>query len=200
MFTRTNMRNHKPLIDSFGRVHTSLPRLIKMLSAVPGIRDIALTTNGILLNEHGMEMRFIEFMPLDAEGNWQTEKVLSGKEIRGTLEAEFGALIPIQRHDPSQTAVDYEFADGPGRIGFINPVSQPFCHNCNRLRITAEGKIRNCLFSTHEWDARDFLRDGASDEEIANVVRAAVHAKKAGHGIDSDQFVKPERAMYQIGG
>ena len=332
------MRNHKPLIDSFGRVHTSLrisvtdrcnircfycmpetahflphaevltydeivrfarivaqmgvkklrltggeplvraelPRLIKMLSAVPGIRDIALTTNGILLNEHaqelkdaglqrlnisldglseetfhsisrrkgldrvlngifaarragfegirlnavairgiteaeiiplgrfarehGMEMRFIEFMPLDAEGNWQTEKVLSGEEIRGTLEAEFGALIAIQRHDPSQTAVDYKFADGPGRIGFINPVSQPFCHNCNRLRITAEGKIRNCLFSTHEWDVREFLRDGASDEDIANVVRAAVHAKKAGHGIDSDQFVKPERAMYQIGG
>jgi cyclic pyranopterin phosphate synthase len=96
--------------------------------------------------------------------------------------------------------VDYKFADGPGRIGFINPVSQPFCHNCNRLRITAEGKIRNCLFSTHEWDVRDCLRDGASDEEIANVVRAAVHAKKVGHGIDSDQFVKPERAMYQIGG
>jgi cyclic pyranopterin phosphate synthase len=257
-------------------VRAKLPRLIEMLAEVPGIRDIALTTNGILLAEqaqalkdaglgrlnisldglseetfrkisrregldrvldgifagkragvekirlnavairgiteaevvplgrfarqHGMEMRFIEFMPLDAENNWQTERVLSGKEIRELLEAEFGPLIPLARDDPSQTAVDYQFADRIGRIGFINPVTQPFCGNCNRLRITAEGKIRNCLFSTEEWDVRELLRGGGTDDEIAEAVRQAVHAKKPGHGIDTDDFIKPERAMYQIGG
>ena len=257
-------------------VRAELPRLIEMLAAVPGIRDIALTTNGILLAEqaqalkdaglgrlnisldglseetfrkisrreeldrvldgifaakragfkrirlnavairgiteaevvplgrfarqHRMEMRFIEFMPLDAENNWQTEQVLSGNEIREILEAEFGPLIPLARDDPSQTAVDYQFADGIGRMGFINPVTQPFCINCNRLRITAEGKIRNCLFSTEEWDVRELLRGGRTDDQIAETVRRAVHAKKAGHGIDTDEFIKPERAMYQIGG
>jgi cyclic pyranopterin phosphate synthase len=332
------MRIHEPLIDSFGRVHTSLrisvtdrcnircfycmpeqvrflpraeiltyeeierlvrvvapmgvnklrltggeplvraelPRLIEMLAAVPGIRDIALTTNGILLAEqaqalkdaglgrlnisldglseetfrtisrregldrvldgifaakrvgfekirlnavairgiteaevlplgrfarqHRMEMRFIEFMPLDAENNWQTEQVLSGKEIRESLEAEFGPLIPLARDDPSQTAVDYQFADDIGRIGFINPVTQPFCSNCNRLRITAEGKVRNCLFSIEEWDVRELLRGDSTDDQIAETVRRAVQAKKPGHGIDTDDFIKPERAMYQIGG
>jgi cyclic pyranopterin phosphate synthase len=85
-------------------------------------------------------------------------------------------------------------------MGFINPVTQPFCGNCNRLRITAEGKIRNCLFSTEEWDVRELLRGGRTDDQIAQTVRRAVHAKKAGHGIDTDEFIKPERAMYQIGG
>jgi cyclic pyranopterin phosphate synthase len=87
-----------------------------------------------------------------------------------------------------------------GRIGFINPVSQPFCGDCNRLRITADGKLRNCLFSTTEWDARALLREGASDEEIVQLVRDCVAAKKPGHGIDTPEFIKPERAMYQIGG
>lgn len=257
-------------------VRAELPRLIEMLAAVPGIRDIALTTNGILLTgqaqalkdaglgrlnisldglseetfrkisrregldrvlngifaakragfekirlnavairgiteaevvplgcfarQHRMEMRFIEFMPLDAENNWQTEQVLSGKEIREILEAEFGPLIPLARDDPSQTAVDYQFADGIGRMGFIDPVTQPFCGNCNRLRITAEGKIRNCLFSTEEWDVRELLRGGRGDDQIAETVRRSVHAKKLGHGIDTDEFIKPKRAMYQIGG
>jgi len=257
-------------------VRAELPRLIEMLAAVPCIRDIALTTNGILLagqaqalkdaglgrlnisldglseqtfrrisrregldrlldgifaakragfekirlnavairgitevevvplgrfaRQHRMEMRFIEFMPLDAENNWQTEQVLSGKEIREILEAEFGPLIPLARDDPSQTAVDYQFADGIGRMGFIDPVTQPFCGNCNRLRITAEGKIRNCLFSTEEWDVRELLRGGRTDDQIAETVRRAVHAKKSGHGIDTDDFIKPDRAMYQIGG
>ena len=108
--------------------------------------------------------------------------------------------MPLPVEDPSQPATDYQFADGIGRIGFINPVTQPFCHNCNRLRLTAEGQVRNCLFSTEEWDAREILRGGGSDEELADLVLASVGAKKAGHGINSDQFVKPERAMYQIGG
>jgi cyclic pyranopterin phosphate synthase len=150
-------------------------------------------------------MRFIEFMPLDADGNWQFDQVLSGEKIRRILEDEIGPLLPLAIEDPSQPATDYAFADGGGRIGFINPVTQPFCESCNRLRLTAEGKVRNCLFSQEEWDAREILRsdevDGSElDEALADLVRASIGAKRAGHGIDSEQFVKPERAMYQIGG
>ncbi|MBW8884335.1 MAG: GTP 3',8-cyclase MoaA, partial [Planctomycetia bacterium] len=95
---------------------------------------------------------------------------------------------------------DYRFADGSGTIGFINPVTQPFCEDCNRLRITAEGKIRNCLFSTVEWDARALLRGGGTDPDLAQLLRDCVRAKKPGHGIDSPGFVRPARAMYEIGG
>jgi cyclic pyranopterin phosphate synthase len=168
--------------------------------AICGITEAEVLPLGRFARQHRMELRFIEFMPLDAENNWRTEQVLSGDEIRGILEAEFGPLIPLERDEPSQTAVDHQFADGIGRIGFINPVTRPFCGNCNRLRITAEGKIRNCLFSTEEWDVRELLRGGGTDDQIAQTVRRAVHAKKPGHGIDTDDFIKPERAMYQIGG
>jgi cyclic pyranopterin phosphate synthase len=147
-----------------------------------------------------MEMRFIEFMPLDAEGNWDDSQVLSGARIREILEANIAPLLPVEVLDPSQPAVDYAFADGVGRVGFINPVTQPFCHRCNRLRLTAEGQIRNCLFSIEEWDARAILRGGGSDEDLADLIAASVGAKRPGHGIHSDQFMKPARAMYQIGG
>jgi cyclic pyranopterin phosphate synthase len=168
--------------------------------AIRGITENEIIPLGRYAREHDLEVRFIEFMPLDAEGNWQTEQVLEGETIREILECEFGTLEPTSRPDSSQPAVDYRFADGVGRIGFINPISQPFCHDCNRLRITAEGNVRNCLFSMVEWDARELLRSDASDEQIADLVRDCVAAKKAGHGIDSPDFVKPERAMYQIGG
>ncbi len=147
-----------------------------------------------------LELRFIEFMPLDAEGNWDASQVLNGEEIRRILETRWGPLRAATRQDASQPAVDYEFADGVGRVGFINPVSQPFCHDCNRLRLTAEGQVRNCLFSTTEWDARRLLREGAKPADVQQLVRECVAAKKAGHGIDSEQFQRPERAMYQIGG
>ena len=149
--------------------------------------------------ERKLELRFIEFMPLDADANWQTDQVLSGREIQQMLESEFCLAVPVPRNDPSQPATDFSFANG-GRVGFINSVTQPFCKNCNRLRITAEGKVRNCLFSTTEWDARSLLRSNASDSEIARLVRDCVQAKQRGHGIDSDSFERPERAMYQIGG
>jgi cyclic pyranopterin phosphate synthase len=145
-------------------------------------------------------MRFIEFMPLDAENNWQHDQVLSGEEIRRQIEAAIGPLVPAARPDPSQPATDYRFADGSGAIGFINPVTQPFCEDCNRLRLTAEGKIRNCLFSTVEWDARALLRGGGTDKDLAQLIRDCVQAKKPGHGIDSPNFVRPARAMYEIGG
>lgn len=257
-------------------VRPRLPELIARLSAVPGVTDLALTTNGLLLaqlaqplrdaglarinvsldtldpvtfrriarrdgldqvlegifaarrarfrkirlnavairnlteadivplgrfaRQHDLEMRFIEFMPLDAEGRWQTDQVLSGSAIRQLLEQAFGPLIPCPAPTPSQPAVDFAFADGVGRIGFINPVSQPFCGACNRLRLTAEGQVRNCLFSTAEWDARRLLRGAGSDDEIAQLVRDCVQAKEPGHQINTDGFARPPRAMYQIGG
>mgnify|MGYP002624073913 CR=1 FL=1 len=168
--------------------------------AIAGLTEAEVVPLGRFAREQGLELRFIEFMPLDAEGNWQSDQVLSGEAIRALLEDAFGPLVAADRPDPSQPAVDFQFADGIGRIGFINPVTRPFCHDCNRLRITAEGQLRNCLFSTEEWDARALLRGGAEDTEIASLVRQCVAAKKPGHGIDSETFLRPERAMYQIGG
>ena len=148
----------------------------------------------------GMQMRFIEFMPLDAEQSWQTDSVLSGEVIRQIIEREIGPLVPLEGGDPSQPARDFVFADGSGSVGFINPVTQPFCGDCNRLRITADGQLRNCLFSTAEWDARAVLRSSSGDERLIAVIRECVAAKKAAHGIDTPDFARPVRAMYQIGG
>jgi cyclic pyranopterin phosphate synthase len=168
--------------------------------AIRGLSEDEIVPLGQFARRHGLELRFIEFMPLDAEGRWQEDQVLSGQEIRDRLEEALGPLLPAPRTDPSQPAMDFVFADGKGQIGFINPVSQPFCGDCNRLRITAEGKLRNCLFSMVEWDARDVMRRGGTDQQLADLVRQCVAAKKPGHGIDDPDFVKPERAMYQIGG
>ena len=168
--------------------------------AMKGVTESELVPLTQYALDRGMQMRFIEFMPLDAEQNWQAELVLSGEEIRRALEEALAPLEPDERTDPSQPASDFHFTDGRGSVGFINPVSQPFCDQCNRLRLTAEGQIRNCLFSTVEWDARALLRSGASDEQIADLIRDCVQAKKPGHGIDEPGFLRPERAMYQIGG
>lgn len=146
------------------------------------------------------EMRFIEFMPLDGEENWTKDHVVSSGEIRQKVEAELGPLSPKIRTDPSQPASDYQTPKEAETIGLISPVSEPFCESCNRLRITAEGKIRNCLFSTTEWDVRQLLRQGSSDQEIAQLIQECVAEKRSAHGIDSPGFQRPERAMYQIGG
>ena len=150
--------------------------------------------------EQQLELRFIEFMPLDAEDNWDESKVLTGEKIRATIEEAFGPLRTVEREDPSQPATDYAYSDMPLRIGFINPVSQPFCGSCNRMRLTAEGQIRNCLFSTTEFDARKLLRADSTDQEIGELLMESITAKKAGHGIDDTDFERPDRAMYQIGG
>lgn len=167
--------------------------------AIRGITEHEIVPLARFARQQGLELRFIEFMPLDAEHRWQDDQVLPGDEIRARLEAEFGPLAPAARPDPSQPAVDYRFADG-SVVGFINPVSEPFCRDCNRLRITAEGQVRNCLFSTVEWDARAVMRGGGSDEQLADLVRTCVGAKKPGHGIDEPGFLRPGRAMFQIGG
>ena len=154
--------------------------------------------------KHDFELRFIEFMPLDADGNWQQDEVLTGQAIRQILEASFCPLEAVDRKDASQPAVDFRFSDNVGRIGFINPVSEPFCGDCNRLRLTAEGQIRNCLFSDAGWDARAILRAStnvvASDAELQELLQDCVAAKQQAHGISDSDFQKPNLAMYQIGG
>lgn len=255
-------------------LRAELPTLIRQLQTVPGIRDIAMTTNGILLRQHAaalreaglqrlnisldtlseevfekisrrrgidqviagirsakdvgfdeirlnaiaikdltesevlplvqfaseqeLELRFIEFMPLDAEENWTLDAVLTGTSIRRMIELEFGKLTAVYREDPSQPATDFELPSGQ-RLGFINSVSEPFCGNCNRLRLTAEGGVRNCLFSEDEWNVRELLRTGA-DEQILGLVRNCLDEKKRGHGRDDLDFFRPSKAMYQIGG
>jgi cyclic pyranopterin phosphate synthase len=168
--------------------------------AIRGITEDEILPLVGFARERDLELRFIEFMPLDAEQHWTDEEVLTGREILRRVEAEFGPLEPAPRDDPSQPAVDYRFADGRGALGFINSVSEPFCEGCNRLRLTAEGQVRNCLFSTVEWDARTLLRGGGTDDELRDLVRDSVAAKAAAHGIGSEEFHRPQRAMYQIGG
>jgi cyclic pyranopterin phosphate synthase len=168
--------------------------------AIRGITEPEVVPLVNYARDQGMQLRFIEFMPLDADQAWQSEQVLTGDEIRLLIEEAIGRLEPVPRVDPSQPASDFRLVDGSGSVGFINPVSEPFCSDCNRLRLTAEGKLRNCLFSTTEWDARTLLRNQASDAELLQLVRDCVAAKKPGHGIDSPEFLRPQRAMYQIGG
>lgn len=168
--------------------------------AIRGLTEPEIVPLARYAREHRLELRFIEFMPLDAEQRWQQDQVLSGEAIRRQIEAEIGPLVLADRPDPSQPANDWEYVDGGGRVGFINPVTAPFCQACNRLRLTAEGQLRNCLFSIAEWDARAVLRRGGSDAELSELLRDCVRHKKPGHGIDSPEFLRPERAMYQIGG
>jgi cyclic pyranopterin phosphate synthase len=168
--------------------------------AIQGLTEDEIVPLARFARERGLELRFIEYMPLDAEQHWQKSDVLDGAAIRRVLEAEFGPLGPVGRVHASQPASDFEYADGGGRIGLIQPVSQSFCGACDRLRLTAEGQVRNCLFSTAEWDARALLRGGGTDDELADLVRDCVLAKAPAHGIGTVEFIRPERAMYQIGG
>jgi GTP 3',8-cyclase len=145
-------------------------------------------------------IRFIEFMPLDADGNWQREQVLTGPEIKAIIERDFMPLVPIAV-EPSSTSRRYTFPDGIGELGFINPVSQPFCGTCNRIRLTADGQLRTCLFSIDEWDLRGPMRAGASDDELAEVFIEAVRHKELKHKINEGKaFQRASRSMSQIGG
>ncbi len=150
--------------------------------------------------EHGIEIRFIEFMPLDAQGIWARDSVLTADAMIETLSREIAPLVEIPDGDPRAPATEYRFADGIGRVGFIASVSRPFCLNCNRIRLTSDGKLRYCLFAIEETDVKTLLRNGAADEEIAATIRATVHKKWIGHEINSAQFVAPPRPMYSIGG
>jgi cyclic pyranopterin phosphate synthase len=256
-------------------VRRDFPRLAGMLADVPGLEDLALTTNGFLLErdaaalvdagvrrfnvsidslqrdrfyamtrrdalprvlrglealaafpeahpikinavamrgfteqevlpfarfarEHPYEVRFIEFMPLDADRAWDISQVLTGQEIRAAIE-EHWPLEELPRA-PSATARVHRFADGRGRIGFINPVSEPFCGDCDRIRLTADGRLRTCLFSLNETDLRGPMRAGATDDDLEQIVRAAVHRKELKHRVNEPGFIQPERTMSAIGG
>jgi cyclic pyranopterin phosphate synthase len=257
-------------------VRRDLPILIEKLAAVPGIKDIGLTTNGILLapmarrlrdaglerinisldtldpgrferltrrtgleqviegilaaqeagfdpikinavairgtteddvaplarfcRQHALELRFIEYMPLDAGHQWERAKVLFMADILEILAREVGPLVPSADQDPRAPALDYEYADGGGLVGFIASVSRPFCLSCNRLRLTSDGKLRNCLFSLDETDIRVLLRGGAGEGEIARAIRDCVASKWEGHEINTARFIQPERLMHSIGG
>jgi cyclic pyranopterin phosphate synthase len=150
--------------------------------------------------EHGMEIRYIEFMPLDAQGLWERGRVLLADEMIAMLQREIGPLEEIPDSDPRAPATEYRFADGIGRVGFIASVSRPFCLNCNRLRITADGHLRYCLFAVEETDIRALIRRQAPDEEIAEAIAGSVRAKWLGHEINTSRFVAPPRPMYSIGG
>jgi len=256
-------------------VRKDLPKLIERLAAIPGIRDLAMTTNGVLLGQHaqslydaglrrlnvhldtldrgrfrqitrrddlervmegierarqvgfspikinivavknliepdlvpmaiycrerGFEPRFIEFMPLDAQDLWDRKKVLSADEIIETLSREISPLVAVPDADPRAPATEYRYADGGGVVGLVASVTRPFCLNCNRLRLTADGNVRYCLFALEETDVKQILR-GGSDEDLADAIRGTIADKWIGHQINSDKCVPPPRPMYSIGG
>ena len=145
------------------------------------------------------EIRFIEFMPLDADQVWEREKVLFGHEILDIIRKKY-EIVPVENSLEIGPASEYEFADGKGKIGIITAVSNPFCDHCNRIRMTADGKLRTCLFSTNEHNLKELIRRGASDEDIAERIRQAIAIKEPGHKINLDDFERPARAMHAIGG
>jgi cyclic pyranopterin phosphate synthase len=168
--------------------------------AIKGMTELDVVPLARFAREHGLELRFIEYMPLDAVDRWERGKVLFAAEILDILTTGFGPLAPSPGQDPRAPAVDYDYLDGKGRVGMIASVSRPFCASCNRIRLTAEGKLRNCLFSLEETDLRTLLRGDAADLEIATAIRASVASKWEGHEINTSRFIKPERLMHSIGG
>ena len=144
------------------------------------------------------EVRFIEFMPLDADHAWTEDQVLTGAEIRDAIDAVYP--LESQPREPHATARVYRFADGNGKIGFINPVSEPFCGDCNRVRLTADGRLRTCLFSLNETDLRGPMREGEDDRELEQIIRDAVWRKELKHHVGEPGFIQPARSMSAIGG
>jgi cyclic pyranopterin phosphate synthase len=144
------------------------------------------------------QVRFIEFMPLDGDHAWTADQVLTGEELRRIIDS----VYPLEElpREPSATARVFRFADGSGEIGFINPVSEPFCSDCNRVRLTAEGQLRTCLFSVNETDLREPLRAGASDADLERLIRDAVWRKELKHHVGEKGFRQPPRTMSAIGG
>ena len=166
--------------------------------AIRGFTEQEIPAFAALARRKPYVVRFIEFMPLDADEAWSQDDVLTGEEIRAEIERHW----PLQRvaAKPSSTAKRYRFADGAGEIGFINPVSEPFCSSCDRIRLTADGQLRTCLFSRRETDVRALLRDGATDDEIERALRDAVARKELKHRIGDPGFRPASRSMSQIGG
>ena len=194
--------------DALDKVLTGIDTAISV--GFENIRINAVSVNGISETEvaplvawaqkKGLHLRFIEFMPLDGDQAWQNQQVFTGAMLRKIIEKNFGPLIPLFRERSSQPANDFQLSKNGPPIGFIDSVTEPFCQACDRMRITSEGKLRNCLFSIEEWDLKELVRSNATDEQIEERIRFGIKHKKLGHGTDTGRFVRPERAMYQIGG
>jgi cyclic pyranopterin phosphate synthase len=167
--------------------------------AVRGVNDADVVPLARYARQHGLEMRFIEYMPIGADA-WERGKVLFAHEILEQIERGVGPLMPADDYDPHAPAMDFRYADGGGRVGIIASVSRPFCRSCNRLRLTADGNLRNCLFALDEADVKRFLRSGPDDAALAEAIRRNVAGKWEGHEINTARFVKPLRTMHAIGG
>ncbi len=197
----TRRDGYEKVIEGLAAARRAGFRNIKINAvAIRGITEDEVVPFGHFARETGHEVRFIEYMPLDADNAWERSKVLFAREIRETLSTAIRPLVPDPAQDPNAPATDYLFDDGVGRIGFIPSVSQPFCGSCNRFRLTADGKLRNCLFSLEETDIRSLLRGEAADAEIIAAVRESIQSKWAGHHINAADFVQPQRTMHSIGG
>jgi len=195
----TRTRSFENVIAGIDAAQASALRPIKVNAVlVRGFNDTEVEAFAGFARDRDLSMRFIEFMPLDADRHWRRDLVVTAAETKRRIEALW-PLVPIA-HERSETARKYRFADGRGEVGFIAPVSQPFCGYCSRIRLTADGKIRTCLFSTEEHDVRALLRGGASDDDIAIYVREVVTQKEAGHRINEPDFRPPDRTMVSIGG
>ena len=167
--------------------------------AVKGFTEEEVPALAELARRKPYVVRFIEFMPLDADQAWREDQVLTGAEIRAIVEERFGPLVELPAK-PSSTSRRFAFADGKGELGFVNPVSEPFCSSCDRIRLTADGQLRTCLFSRREWDLKTPLRDGSSDARLIELIRFAVRHKELKHRINDPGFVRASRSMSQIGG
>jgi cyclic pyranopterin phosphate synthase len=195
----TRTKTFDDVMAGIARAQASALRPVKVNAVlVRGINDDEVESFAEFARERDLIMRFIEFMPLDADHAWTRSKVVTAAEIYSRISARW-PLVPLQ-HERSETARKYQFTDGRGQIGLIAPVSQPFCGHCSRIRLTADGKLRTCLFSKEDHDLRFLLRDGASDAEIASEIRAHVNEKEKGHRINDAGFVPPSRTMVSIGG
>jgi cyclic pyranopterin phosphate synthase len=167
--------------------------------SIRGVTEPEVVPLAVFARQYGLEMRFIEYMPIGAD-HWERSKVYFAHEIMEQLERDIAPLVPVDDYDPRAPAMDFRYTDGGGRIGIIASVSRPFCLSCNRIRLTSDGKLRNCLFALNEVDVKRLLRDENNDAELADIIRRNVLDKWEGHEINTARFIKPQRTMHAIGG
>jgi GTP 3',8-cyclase len=195
----TRTQTFDDVMAGIDAAHSSRLRPVKVNAVlVRGLNDDEVEAFAAFARERDLIMRFIEFMPLDADRAWTRDLMVPAAEVYRRISARW-PLVPVA-HDRSETARKYRFADGRGEIGLIAPVTQPFCGFCSRIRLTADGKLRTCLFSKDDHDLKFLLRKGATDEDIAREIRAVVDEKEKGHRINEPDFVPPSRTMVYIGG
>ena len=195
----TRTKTFDQVIAGIDAAQASRLRPVKVNAVlVRGINDDEVEAFAQFARERDLTMRFIEFMPLDADRSWTRDMVVTGAEVHRRISAVWPLVSVV--HERSETARKYRFADGPGEIGLISPVSQPFCGHCSRIRMTADGKLRTCLFSKEDHDLRHLLRGGSADREIGDEIIAIVANKEKGHRINDPGFVPPSRTMVSIGG